>query len=480
LTSPPDSVHSKCRRSRQQIPTQFATAPAEIRKRLIGLTEEDQILINEAPGFQEAERGVGAMLGGLNTALQNIRQIRQRIEGILANAPKMTGLPKSEILVAIDKQHKQALTSAIEHIVAAESVVASVSDTASQPGSAWARWKSEHTSFSERYKAAAERSTAHAASLRELAAIEERASILITESERVRGEIVSLAAQDAECDEARVEMENLRARRTGFLELQCQSLTERSGGSIRATIRRGKGIQTFVDALRQVLRGSGIRGARLDALSNFISDNESSGAIYNSLLSDLEALAVHHDTQAAEAVLPDTPTLAQAGFTTADVGRIARALTQAEWLRLSLIPLEDEPAFEYRAKENEYIPFANASVGQQATALLSTLLNSEGPPLIIDQPEEDLDNNVIQEIVHLIWSAKHKRQIVFASHNANLIVNGDADLVVWCSYRSSGDQSMGKIAGEGAIDIPIAKEAIKDIMEGGEAAFKLRRDKYGF
>jgi type III restriction enzyme len=107
-------------------------------------------------------------------------------------------------------------------------------------------------------------------------------------------------------------------------------------------------------------------------------------------------------------------------------------------------------------------------------------LNQSGPPLIIDQPEEDLDNPVILEIVTQVWQAKQKRQLIFASHNANLVVNGDAELVAWCDYRAAGDQSRGTIAGEGAIDIPDVCDAIKRIMEGGEAAFNLRKEKYGF
>jgi chromosome segregation protein len=100
--------------------------------------------------------------------------------------------------------------------------------------------------------------------------------------------------------------------------------------------------------------------------------------------------------------------------------------------------------------------------------------------LIIDQPEEDLDNPVMPEIVEQVWQAKQKRQLVFASHNANLVVNGDAELVAWCDYRTAGDQSRGTIAGEGAIDVPEVRDAIKRIMEGGEAAFNLRKEKYGF
>jgi chromosome segregation protein len=150
------------------------------------------------------------------------------------------------------------------------------------------------------------------------------------------------------------------------------------------------------------------------------------------------------------------------------------------WLDLSLTRLEDEPVFEYRVREGDYIPFANASAGQQATALLKALLNQSGPPLIIDQPEEDLDNPVILEVVQQIWNAKKERQIIIASHNANLVVNGDAELVAWCDYRVVGEQSGGQISSTGAIDIPEICEAIKQVMEGGESAFKLRKDKYGF
>jgi type III restriction enzyme len=81
----------------------------------------------------------------------------------------------------------------------------------------------------------------------------------------------------------------------------------------------------------------------------------------------------------------------------------------------------------------------------------------------------------LQEIVEQLWSAKQTRQIIFASHNANLVVNGDAELVAWCDQRKAGDQSGGKIAGEGAIDVPEVREAS---MEGGETGFNLRWEKY--
>ena len=108
------------------------------------------------------------------------------------------------------------------------------------------------------------------------------------------------------------------------------------------------------------------------------------------------------------------------------------------------------------------------------------MLAQAGPPLIIDQPEDDLDSQVVLDVVRWIWSAKSRRQLIFASHNANLVVNGDAELVVVCENRTQGDQSGGQVGPQGAIDVEEIRSAVTQIMEGGEKAFKLRKEKYGF
>ena len=128
----------------------------------------------------------------------------------------------------------------------------------------------------------------------------------------------------------------------------------------------------------------------------------------------------------------------------------------------------------------DVIPFSDASAGQQATALLTVLLNQPGAPLLIDQPEDDIDNRAIDDIIKNIWDAKKHRQLIFTSHNANLVVNGDAELVICCDYRESGSQTRGIIKAEGAIDNGVVRSEITSVMEGGEKAFKLRKDKYGF
>ena len=180
--------------------------------------------------------------------------------------------------------------------------------------------------------------------------------------------------------------------------------------------------------------------------------------------------------------MPDTPLLNKCNFIDTERTRIATQFDSTRWIDLSVTELEFNPKFLYctNKEKKEYITFSDASAGQQATALLTVLLNQPGAPLIIDQPEDDIDSKMIKDIVEQVWKAKSKRQLIFASHSANFVVNGDAELVVCCDYIKSGDQTRGVIKAVGAIDKKDIKEEIILVTEGGRLAFKLRMDQYGF
>jgi chromosome segregation protein len=180
--------------------------------------------------------------------------------------------------------------------------------------------------------------------------------------------------------------------------------------------------------------------------------------------------------------MPETRTLDLCGFIGSEKARIVGGFDASKWLDLLVSELEFRPVFRYCTNKEtaQFIDFADASAGQQATALLTVLLNQEGAPLVIDQPEDDIDTKMTQEIVGQIWEAKSRRQLIFASHNANFVVNGDAELVVCCDYINSGDQTGGQIKALGAIDNIKIKEEITSVTEGGKLAFKLRKAKYGF
>jgi type III restriction enzyme len=201
---------------------------------------------------------------------------------------------------------------------------------------------------------------------------------------------------------------------------------------------------------------------------------------WNEILADLEKLALHNVSGTEQ--LPATPTLDASAFIASEKNRLATGLDSTTWLDLSVSDLEFNPVFQYCRNEDtsEYIEFADASAGQQATALLTVLLNQYGAPLIIDQPEDDVDSKMSPDIVRQIWTAKRRRQLIFASHNANFVVNGDAELVMCCDYVKAGDQTGGQIRATGAIDSSNIKDEITAVTEGGKEAFKLRKEKYGF
>jgi len=123
------------------------------------------------------------------------------------------------------------------------------------------------------------------------------------------------------------------------------------------------------------------------------------------------------------------------------------------------------------------------STGQKATAILLLLLLESEAPLVVDQPEDDLDNRFITEgVVPIMRQEKRHRQFVFSTHNANIPVLGDAELILGLVATGEAMEGRAKIAPEhmGSIDSEPVRELVEEILEGGKAAFEMRRSKYGF
>ena len=124
------------------------------------------------------------------------------------------------------------------------------------------------------------------------------------------------------------------------------------------------------------------------------------------------------------------------------------------------------------------------STGQKATAVLLLLLLESDAPLIVDQPEDDLDNRFITDgVVPRMRDEKRRRQFIFSTHNANIPVLGDAELILGLSASGdAGNKGKSVIRPEhvGSIDARQVRELVEDILEGGKDAFETRRLKYGF
>ena len=124
-------------------------------------------------------------------------------------------------------------------------------------------------------------------------------------------------------------------------------------------------------------------------------------------------------------------------------------------------------------------PLSQLSTGQQCTAVLHLLLLDNPDPLIIDQPEDNLDNAFIAErIVHELRRVKTERQFLFSTHNANIPVFGDAE---WIGILTASEaQGAIPLEQQGSIDVPAIRNQVAEVLEGGRAAFLQRKEKYGF
>ena len=152
------------------------------------------------------------------------------------------------------------------------------------------------------------------------------------------------------------------------------------------------------------------------------------------------------------------------------------------WMSVEEAELPITTIIELNISSNEDKPswkkLGDLSTGQKATALLLLLLIVSQDPLIIDQPEDDLDNRFITDtIVSLIKQEKFSRQIIFTTHNANIPVLGDAELIIG---MPSNIQNGNKKLTMGSLDLDNVREMVEEVLEGGKQAFERRREKYGF
>lgn len=159
------------------------------------------------------------------------------------------------------------------------------------------------------------------------------------------------------------------------------------------------------------------------------------------------------------------------GVRDARFARHLRRLAPAQLDKIDAWFPEDDLEVEYRAGRGEFRAIAGASPGQKTTALLSFLLAYGREPLIVDQPEDDLDNRLIYElVVSQLRRVKEYRQVLMVTHNPNLVVNGDAELVL--AFSAGGGQTW--LDSCGSLQEGSVRDAVCRIMEGGEEALRRR------
>ena len=174
----------------------------------------------------------------------------------------------------------------------------------------------------------------------------------------------------------------------------------------------------------------------------------------------------------------DTGRLAEAGMSDAVQAAFRECLSVSRRRELAAVRCRDRYLIELGMDDGSYRRLDDLSGGQRVSVLLSLLLETnDDRPLVIDQPEDELDNRFLFEtVLPALKRLKGRRQIVVATHNPNIVVNGDADQVI----QLEATANRGRVARAGAIEEPAVRDAIVRTVDGGDEAFRLRRLKYGF
>ena len=174
----------------------------------------------------------------------------------------------------------------------------------------------------------------------------------------------------------------------------------------------------------------------------------------------------------------DAGSLAEVGMSDAVQERFRESVTKSKRRELAALRCPDRYVLELRMDDGSYRPLDDLSGGQRVSVLLSLLLETEDArPLVIDQPEDELDNRFLSEtVLPALKKLRGRRQVIVATHKAEIVGNGDPDMVILLDATAHH----GRVACAGAIEEPAVRDAIVRTVDGGEEAFRLRRRKYGF
>ena len=199
--------------------------------------------------------------------------------------------------------------------------------------------------------------------------------------------------------------------------------------------------QVFLSFMKEMFKGSGIRETTYEGIVNQYVD----------------FIAIFQDFENAINLFGTNPRILTERF-------ISSLKTLLTW------QTPNKFTIMYRGKELQH-----HSLGQRASALILFVLSQkENDLIIIDQPEDDLDNQTIYEdVIKLIREMKPNVQFIFATHNPNIPVLGDAELVHACSFADDKIQ-----VESGSVDNHQIQQTIIRIMEGGQEAFNRRKEIY--
>lgn len=275
----------------------------------------------------------------------------------------------------------------------------------------------------------------------------------LTTEENLKSKIEKTNKKEEERESILVEIRNFSEKRNQILidELKIYQTEidkinkEQDSLELSATCKGNK--KVFMEQLQENFRGTGITNSSYLQIAEVFSD-------FTSLVVDI----IDNAAKGLAAIITDNQL------------HKVKEIIRETFPKLLSMNTPNYIEIKYHGKE-----LSKHSIGQRASALvLFILTQKENNLIIIDQPEDDLDNQVIyNEIIKQIKQRKEDVQFIFATHNANIPVLGDSEQVIAVDYKETKIEVTA-----GSIDDKGTQKKVVDIMEGGREAFTKRTEIY--
>jgi hypothetical protein len=465
----------KLRSSRREI-VQFAQTQAQLDEKLSALPKLKETLKRfQEAGLEEKLKDKSQLvreeqiLKTTDERVGVVRDLTTKLRGAVPLDKAHLAAPKAEELPAADTfEPLEGVLTTLDQAVeaAADAIEQAVATVDSKVAAVRIEWDERRKSVEAEYERI----------LRELQ--KSKSSVDGEEFIRLRRQIESLKPLEEDLTQAAKQLNDARERRRGLIvewenaKAEEFRALEKAAKKVTRRLERRVRVQVMFSAVRDGLVAllKDRAGGRLkEALDTLVEKPDLS-------LSDLanKARAGKDNLVSAYGLLP------------AQAERLAQA-DDAVWMEVEELDLPATTSIELNvASEGAdavWQKLEDLSTGQKATAVLLLLLLDSDAPLIVDQPEDDLDNRFITEcVVPRMKQEKRRRQFIFATHNANVPVLGDAELIVGMTAKGESEEGQAALSAEymGSIDTRRVKRLVEEVLEGGKAAFERRRAKYGF
>lgn len=363
--------------------------------------------------------------------------------------PTVANLPahRAAMQSALDELG-QAVTAAVAGL---GSAIATVESALTEPAAAW------HTQHQQE-RAEIERQLAHAglADPRDLGKMQARAWELRDQLAKLPETRARMGTVRGERATALQTLADVRRRKSRLVEDAATRLSSGVGHRVRVRVEPLADRNALRSTLESAVKGQSVKSDQLRTLAA----NHTPVAL---------ATAIRDGQAKVEALGCSAATAAKLCAVDASVARKIEETDTPDHIVIE-VNLADPGGID-----DAWHDVTEVSPGQRATALLALALAGGREPLIIDQPEDDLDNRYIyDEVVKVLAEVCESRQVIVATHNANIPILGDAEMVLALDAHAA----RGLVLASGGLENPRVAEWSRKILEGGEAAFQARHRRY--